>query len=201
MTDEAAPTTGRGSSPGGGPGWAGRRADARRNHERIVRAAFEVFAEKGLEATVPEVAERAGVGKATVYRSYPTKADLVAAVALHQLEWLQERLAAALAEDDAGPALREALADMLERLAGDCAIAEALGAGSPVDAALQTFVDLLGRVVAAARDQGAIRADVTVTEVRVLFGGCSVQLTKYGERDPAVWRHYGELVFNALRPA
>src|SRR5690348_17101316 len=75
--------------------WSDRRADARRNHERVIAAAIEVFAERGLEATVPEVAARAGVGKATVYRSYPTKADLVAAVARHQINWLAERVAAA----------------------------------------------------------------------------------------------------------
>jgi AcrR family transcriptional regulator len=50
-----------------------KRADAVRNRERVVAAAAAVFAERGVEASVPDVAERAGVGKATVYHSFPTK--------------------------------------------------------------------------------------------------------------------------------
>ena len=57
-----------------------RRADAVRNRERVVAAAAAVFAERGVEAGVPDIAARAGVGKATVYRSFPTKEHLIAAV-------------------------------------------------------------------------------------------------------------------------
>ena len=57
-----------------------KRADAVRNRARVIAAAAEVFAERGIEASVPAVAARAGVGKATVYRSFPPKEHLVAAV-------------------------------------------------------------------------------------------------------------------------
>jgi len=57
-----------------------RRADARRNHDDVFSAARATFADRGLEATIPEIAQRAGVGRATVYRNYPTKAALVEAV-------------------------------------------------------------------------------------------------------------------------
>ncbi|HET8952358.1 MAG TPA: helix-turn-helix domain-containing protein, partial [Solirubrobacteraceae bacterium] len=56
------------------------RADAVRNSERVLAAAAEVLAEKGAEAGVPEIAARAGVGKGTVYRAYPTKEHLISAV-------------------------------------------------------------------------------------------------------------------------
>ena len=56
------------------------RADAVRNFERVLAAATEVLAEKGAEAGVPEIAARAGVGKGTVYRCFPTKEHLIAAV-------------------------------------------------------------------------------------------------------------------------
>ncbi len=55
------------------------RADAVRNYERVIAAASEVLAEKGAEAGVPEIAARAGVGKGTVYRCFPTKDHLVSA--------------------------------------------------------------------------------------------------------------------------
>ena len=54
-----------------------RRKDARRNHERVVAAAVEVFREYGTQASVPQIATRAEVGKATVYRSFPTRKSVV----------------------------------------------------------------------------------------------------------------------------
>jgi AcrR family transcriptional regulator len=65
---------------------------------------------------VPEIAARAGVGKATVYRSYPTKADLIAAVALHQLQWLEQRAVAAGREPNPYEALRTLLGDVFQRI-------------------------------------------------------------------------------------
>ena len=106
--------------------WVDRRVDALVNHERVIAAAIEVFAERGLEATVPEVAARAGVGKATVYRSYPTKADLVDAVTRHQLDWLAERVAAATRQPDAFTALRDLIGDMSEKLASDRVLVQIL---------------------------------------------------------------------------
>ena len=76
------------------------RADAVRNRERVVAAAAEVFAEKGEAAVVPEIAARAGVGKGTVYRCFPTKDHLVAAVASERVRWFEREARAAAAADD-----------------------------------------------------------------------------------------------------
>src|SRR5262245_33963041 len=151
--------------------WSGRRADARRNHDLIMAAALEVFAEKGLNATVPEVAARAGVGKATVYRSYPTKADLVRAVAEHQLRWIDARVAAAAAEPDPYLALHGFLHDMAERLAHDLVLLiEVLPRADPrTEESASTRT--LARIVEAAREQGSLRPDATAMDVRVLLGG------------------------------
>ena len=65
------------------------RADAVRNRERVIAAAAEVFREKGDAAVVPEIAARAGVGKGTVYRCFPTKDHLVAAVATQRVRWFE----------------------------------------------------------------------------------------------------------------
>ena len=62
------------------------RADAQRNLERILEAARAVFARDGLDASVADVAERAGVGTATIFRRFPTKDDLVAAMLEYELE-------------------------------------------------------------------------------------------------------------------
>ena len=76
------------------------RTDAARNRGRIVAAAAEVFAERGLEASVAEVAERAGVGSATVFRRFPTKQDLVDTIIADQLDAVVADAAAAAADPD-----------------------------------------------------------------------------------------------------
>ena len=73
-----------------------KRRDAVANAARVVAAAAEVFAERGLDAPIPEIAKRAGVGKATVYRNFPTKADLVMAIALDRMATIRGSVGRAL---------------------------------------------------------------------------------------------------------
>ncbi|MBW8482311.1 TetR/AcrR family transcriptional regulator [Actinomadura parmotrematis] len=180
--------------------WADRRADARRNHERVIAAAIEVFAERGLAATVPEVAARAGVGKATVYRSYPTKADLVDAVAAHRAAWLDARTAEAVAEPDAYAALRRLLVDISERIAYDRILAEVLPGHERSKRDHPRPLERFAELLAGAQEQGRIRADATVEDIRVLVGGYSRVLIEQDVRDPARWRRYAGLALDALRP-
>ncbi|HVV14653.1 TetR/AcrR family transcriptional regulator [Amycolatopsis sp.] len=77
-----------------------RRADARRNQEALLDAAASVFVASGVEAPIRDIAAKAGVGTATIYRHFPTRADLIVAVYRHQVEALAE----------AGPALLAAAA-------------------------------------------------------------------------------------------
>jgi AcrR family transcriptional regulator len=176
--------------------WSARRADARRNHEKIITSALEVFAERGLAATVPEVARRAGVGKATVYRSYATKADLIEAVAEYQLRWMEHRIAQALAEPDAYQALTTLMGDLAERLAGDRVLAEIVPAS--FEARNRNLLTEIEALVNAAREQGNLRPEVTVKDFQILFGGYTRQLVAMEIRDPAVWRRYSELLLKAL---
>jgi len=69
----------------GGPG-PKKRADARRNEQALLAAAAEVFVTSGVEAPVRDVAKAAGVGMGTIYRHFPTRADLIIAVYRHQVE-------------------------------------------------------------------------------------------------------------------
>lgn len=177
--------------------WSDRRADARRNHERVVAAALEVFAERGLEATVPEVAARAGVGKATVYRSFPAKDDLIAAVARHEITWLTRRIAAAPTDGDAFTTLQALFGDIAEHVAGNRVLAEILPTAPLREGDAPDHVE---RLLATARDQGTVRPDATVQDIKVLISGCSRALTDLGVHDPAQWRRYATLALNALRP-
>jgi AcrR family transcriptional regulator len=179
-----------------------RRADALRNRERVVEAATEVFAAKGLEAGIPEIAALAGVGKATVYRSFPSKEHLVAAVAVERLAWITGRVTLALAEDDAGQAFEDVLVEIAERQADDGAVAGSLASDihlPELEAARATTQAAFEALIDRARAAGALRQDATAGDLRVLFAGVSQVLRAEGERDPATWRRYGRLVADALR--
>jgi len=98
-----------GSGDSAGEPGTRRRADAVRNREKVIAAAEEVFAERGIEAGVPEIAERAGVGKGTVYRNFETKDDLVAAILTRRMDHFDQDILYALESEDPGEAFREAL--------------------------------------------------------------------------------------------
>lgn len=180
--------------------WADRRSDARRNHERVLAAAVEVFTEHGLDATIPQVAARAGVGKATVYRSYPTKADLVRALAEQHVTWLHELVeeAVAAAEHDALGALSSLLDTVTTRLAQDRLMVEVLSGVEDLNDP-GTFGHGQ-RVLDLARAQGSLREDATIVDVMILVSGFARELAEREVTDPAVWRRYSSLVLAALRP-
>lgn len=85
MTTKSSGTTSGVDRQPGGPA-PGRRADARRNEQTLLEAAAAAFAVSGVEAPVRDIARRAGVGMGTVYRHFPTRADLVIAVYRHQVD-------------------------------------------------------------------------------------------------------------------
>ena len=178
------------------------RSDALRNRARVVQAAEAVFSERGLEACVDEVAARAGVGKATVYRSFPTKEHLVAAVAVQRLRWFQERAEAAAQEADAAAALERLLVSAAEAQAADRVLAGAI-AGAPempeLVAAREAVRAALQEVLDAGVAADALRADATADDVKVHFSGIARVLHERGEHDPAVWRRHARMVAAALR--
>lgn len=156
------------------------RADARRNRARILAAATEVFDEHGTAASTEEVARRAGVAIGTVFRHFPTKDDLLAAI----MKDLQGRLAAqagALAQEGRPTALFAFFADVVEHAAGTRTVIHLLAAtGTDVDvdrqlAGLGEAVDaLLGH----ARAAGTVRADVRLDELLALLtAACHGALT------------------------
>jgi AcrR family transcriptional regulator len=181
---------------------APRRADALRNREAVVRAAGEVFAAKGMDAGVPEIAARAGVGKATVYRSFPSKEHLVAAVAIERLAWVTEVALGGLDDPDADQALHRVVVAIAERQASDRAVSGSLASDihlPELDAARSAAQTAFEALIARGREQGALRHDATGDDLRVLFTGMSTVLREREERDPAVWRRFGTLVADALR--
>ncbi len=147
------------------------RADARRNRARILAAAAEVFNEHGISASTEEVARRAGVAVGTVFRHFPTKDDLLAAI----MKELRDRLAAeaeALAAEGGPTALFTFFADVVEQAADVRTVVHLLSAAGTdvgVDHQVARFGEVLGTLLARAREAGAVRGDVQLDEVIALL--------------------------------
>ena len=181
-----------------------KRADAVRNRERVIAAARAVFAERGLEASVPEVAARAGVGKATVYRSFPSKEHLIAAVAIDRLEDFERRARELLDEEpDAGTALNELLSEKAVEHCADRTLASALQASAASDLledARRKMWAAVDALIDRAKEQGTMRPTANARDLRILWGGATRMLTADDIGDPDEWRRYARLVLDALRP-
>jgi len=169
------------------------RADAQRNLGRVLEAAAEVFAERGPEASVDEIARRAGVGHATVFRRFPTKHALIEAVALERVRELREVAETALADDDPAAGFDEFMWRAAELHGRDRRLLECMDRclDTPESAELHA---LGARLVERAQAAGAVRADVTAADIEMLFGA-ALQAAPPGQ-----WRRYAGVVLDGLRP-
>ena len=177
------------------------RADAQRNRERLLEVAREVFAEKGVEAPLEEIARRAGVGIGTLYRHFPTRLDLVGAIYLDEVNALI-RSAADLAEN--GDPL-EALRGWLERFVDYVATKRGLAGALEELRASGAFAKnqprinaALGSLLEAGQKSGEIRPDVQASDVvRAVGGICMLSERTAPER--AQTRRIIELLVDGLR--
>jgi AcrR family transcriptional regulator len=144
------------------------RADAQRNLDKLLEAAAECFAEQGVDASIAEIARRAGVGHGTVFRRFPTKDALLAAVLTEQMLQLSTTADAAFAEPDAGAAFDRFVRNVADAYARNRSLIEAMKrceAMPEVDGVLTSVARLLER----AQDAGAVRTDVTAADVFALI--------------------------------
>ncbi|MEJ3657543.1 helix-turn-helix domain-containing protein [Actinomycetes bacterium KLBMP 9759] len=179
------------------------RADARSNRARILDAAEAVFADGGDAASTEEVARRAGVGIATVFRHFPTKPQLLEAVLVGRLERLRDQAAALLDGPDPGSAFFDFFATLVEDAAGKIAIATALGeaGGGAAPEATRASGELraaVGQLLDRAIEAGAVRADVELPEVYALLVGAS-RAAVYTALDATVRDRMLAIVFDGLR--
>jgi AcrR family transcriptional regulator len=144
------------------------RADARRNRDKVLRAAREAFAASGYGVPLDEIAARAGVGPGTVYRHFPAKEALFQAVATARVEDLIDDARVRADADDPGGAFFGFLARIGEEAAAKRDMPDAIAiAGSQQDR-LHAAVDVLLR---RAQEAGAVRADISTPDLIVLLKG------------------------------
>lgn len=181
------------------------RADARRNRERVLRTAQQLFATEGLGVSLDEIARRAGVGPGTVHRHFPTKEALYLAVATDQLRRLVAEAQTLAATGDPA-ALFTLLSAMMASGAENVAVKSALVAAEfdlrtaapDVAADLTRHVaNLLDRAHAA----GAVRPDLSVDEVMALVAGAFAAIRHAGaETSRERSAHIAQLILDGLRP-
>jgi AcrR family transcriptional regulator len=178
-----------------------KRRDAVENRARVIAAAHEIFAARGIGATIPEIAAHAGVGKGTVYRNFPTKADLVAALARSRLESVRDAARHALTLPDAWNAVEVLTTDVLLLQQQDRALGDALRHTFDADVSelRQEVLTCIGKVIERARRAGLARRDAAAQDFRVLISGVARELTIAEESDLDVWRRYALLIANAFR--
>jgi len=180
---------------------AGRRADAVRNRARVLAAAEEVFDRLGGTASTAEIARVAGVGIGTVFRHFPTKQDLLAAIVKERLDRLWVEAEDLVAGDDP-----EAFFVFFRRLvrqsAGKKSIVDALaqeGVGLRADKPIGTLQRLIEPLLTRAKAAGLVRADAELPEVMgVLTGTCQAALGAGWDED--LQARVLDIVFTGLRP-
>jgi AcrR family transcriptional regulator len=176
-----------------------KRADARRNYDKVVAAAREAFGERGSSTSLEEIARRADVGIGTLYRNFPNRQSLLEAVYVDEVEQV-----AKTAGEVEGLEPWEALSGWLHRLVGylitkHALVAEMLdymGRDAPLFMSCRATLFVAGEpLLARAQEAGVVRPDVELSEIIMLVGG----IAKIPASDPAQTERMVEIALDGLR--
>jgi len=180
------------------------RSDAERNRRLVLEAATQAFAHEGLDVGMAEIARRAGVGNATVFRRFPSKDALIEAI-------VDEKIAELLAAAERAAEIEDpwdSLVDMLEKTAA--LQARDHGFFQATEEFMLRHPDLLrrhrpvfeavDRLVVRAQAAGVVRDDVTTLDLLGLVKGSVVCLPPSRDLRDDGWRRYLSIVLDALRP-
>ena len=176
------------------------RADARRSVDALLTAAKELFAEVGVDAPIRDIARRAGLGVGTVYRRFPQRSDLIAAVFRREIDGCADAAAGLAADHEPFEALKCWMQRLSALFATKRGLAGALHSGEPAYAALPAHFDArlrpaLERLLVAAIAAGCIRSDIAADEL--LSAVARLSMMEAGE--PAQVQRIVALLADGLR--
>lgn len=181
------------------------RADAERNRQRLIEAATAIFCERGLDVGVGEIAERAGVGRGTLFRNFPSKEHLIAAVVVERIRESVTRGRAALEAADPGEALFELIDQSVGRSHTDRTLFEALDdawlTNDEIRAAHGELLGVLDALLRRAQAAGAVRPDVGAVDVLMMVKGVCEASRSFPHVDPNVAARQLDLVWAAIATA
>jgi len=146
------------------------RADAQRNMDALLEAAMAVFATSGVDAPVRQIATKAGVGLGTVYRHFPQRADLIAAVFRHEIDACADAAPVLAVEYEPGEALARWMLRYVDFVAAKRGLAPALHSGDPAFDTLRAYFEqrlrpALQTLLESAAAAGEVRADVAADDI------------------------------------
>ena len=178
-----------------------KRADAVRNRARIVEAAKETFAERGLETQMEDVAKRAGVGVGTLYRHFPTKDALVRALIVDKMERMADVAKAALEQEEADPfaAFASVLRKGAQQQQCDLALTQVV-ASQPQEVFREVLEEEtklaahMGELLERAQRAGVVRKDVRPDDIPLVMCGCAAVVQN--GRD---WERYLTFMLDGFR--
>jgi AcrR family transcriptional regulator len=181
------------------------RRDAERNRQRILAAAAEVFTERGLDATLDDVARAAGVGVGTVYRRFPDKDSLVSELFRDRIDALVTVAEEACEAADPWRGLVDFLEYIASAMAGDQGLRQLMMFGTydrdQVCYARDRMRPVMTRLVERAQASGDLRADFQATDVKMI-AFMLASIAEYAAAViPQVWRRYLAMLVDGLRPA
>jgi AcrR family transcriptional regulator len=182
----------------------GLRSDARRNRRRLLESAREVMREQGLDASLGEIARRAGVGNATLYRHFATREALCEAVFAEYGSELEEISDRVLQIPDAWDALSTWLEETCAAFATDRAFADLVTRGMSESPALNEVcvraIGLAETLFRNAQRQGAVRADAELTDLMLVMYSLEQVVPATAQVAPDAWRRHLAIALDGLRP-
>lgn len=180
------------------------RRDAERNRRRILAAAKELFAERGLETTLDDIARHAELGIGTVYRRFPSREHLVEALFEEKIDQMVTCAEDVASRSDSWEALVDFLIFTIEALATDRGLYEIM-VGSTygrdrIATSRERLVPVVGQLVARAQADGHLRADIEITDIALIqmMIGAVAEYSRH--TDPRLWRRYLTILLDGLRP-
>ena len=178
------------------------RKDAQRNRERLVEAARAVFAERGLDVALDEVARRAGVSIGTLYNRFPARADLVAAVFADRRQTLIEIAEHALTMDDAWAGFVHFVEQVCRMQAADRGYNDLSARSIPQAAPTPDHAHghrLMTEIVERAKRSGALRPDFVLADMAFVTWAITRTIEATADVDPEAWRRHLGFVLDGLR--
>ena len=183
------------------------RADAQRNRDRIVEAARAVFAERGIDAQMEEIARRAEVGVGTLYRHSPTKEALMGELLADRWRTLSDQARESLAEEsDPWEAFAGTLRRNAETMSADAAVRDTImGSDSPAvwqhsEQARADLLEATAELIVRGQAAGVLREDLTVEDVPMMMCGVCATMGAGGPAPGRLdWRRHLELVLDGTR--
>lgn len=179
------------------------RKDAERNRERVLGAARELFAQRGLEATLNDVAHHADVGVGTVYRRFATKQELLDAIFESGIDQIVALAESALDRENSWDGFVWFVEQLCELTATDRGLREMVYStaygGYPVECARLRLVPPISKLFERARTDGYLRTDAHHTDMPILGMLAGTVSEWAGHVEPELWRRYVALLLDGLR--